>query len=91
MFAGNLKNDGRQMRHGAGGSGGAGLTVSRRSLLGGLGAIAAIGGLTGVDSSQGKSAGSGRTVKGNPLPKGRALRVQPALMYGLEQRKDKTS
>jgi hypothetical protein len=91
MSTGNLKNDGRQMRHGCGSSSGIGFTVSRRSLLGGLGAVAAVGGLTGANSSQGKSMEARRTVKGEPLPKGRALRVQPALMYGLEQRQEKTS
>lgn len=90
MPAGNLKNDGHQM-HGCCGSGGTGFTVSRRGLLGGFGIVAAASGLNGRGSSQGKPAEAVRTVKGEPLPKGRALRVQPALMYSLEPRQEKTS
>ncbi len=91
MRAGNRKDDGCQMRHTCNDSAKAGLAMSRRSLLGGLGAVAAVGGLNAANSSQGKSGQAGRTVKGEPLPKGRALRVQPALMYNLEQRQEKTS
>jgi len=72
-------------------SAGADAAVSRRSLLGGFGVMAAVGGLKGVDTAPGKSVEAGRTVKGQPLPKGRVLRVQPALMYHLEQRQEKTS
>jgi len=65
--------------------------VSRRGFLGGLGAVAATGGFAAAASVQGRDAGGGRAVSGEPLPQGRALRVQPVLMYHLEQRREKTS
>lgn len=65
--------------------------VSRRGFLGGLGAVAAVGGLSVAMSSGGRVAGAVAAVSGQPLPKGRALRVQPALMYHLEQPQEKTS
>ncbi|UCD51540.1 MAG: hypothetical protein JSW27_02695 [Phycisphaerales bacterium] len=65
--------------------------MSRRGFLGGLGAVAAVGGLGVAVSSQGQAAGPASAGPGEPLPKGRALRVQPALMYHLEQRQERTS
>jgi hypothetical protein len=91
MSAENLNNDGCPTGHGCCDRAGADLAVSRRGLLGGFGMVAAVGGLNARDSSAGEPAEAGRTVKGEPLPKGRALRVQPALMYNLEQRQEKTS
>ena len=60
--------------------------VSRRGFLGGLGALATVGGLNAVASQAATPA-----VAGQPLPTGRALRVQPALMYHLEQRREMAS
>ncbi|MEN6425569.1 MAG: sugar isomerase [Phycisphaerales bacterium] len=91
MATGDRKNEDRRMQCGCGESPRKGPALSRRSLLGGLGAVAAVGGLNAVASSQGRSAENGKSVKGQPLPQGRALRVQPALMYSLEQRQEKTS
>ncbi len=91
MSTGNPKNESHQMEHGCRDGTGADFAVSRRSLLGGLGVAAAVGGLKAVDPTQGKSVEAGRAVKGEPLPRGRALRVQPALMYNLERRQEKTS
>jgi hypothetical protein len=91
MCAENPKSDSRPMGYGCCDSGGADPAVSRRSLLGGFGVVAAIGGLERADSAPGKSVAAGRMVKGEPLPRGRALRVQPALMYHLERRQEKTS
>jgi len=68
-----------------------GAGLSRRGFLGGLGAVAAAGGISRSVSLAGAAAGGTRAVAGRPLPKGRALRVQPALMYNLEQRREKTS
>ena len=65
-------------------SGGAG--VSRRGFLGGLGALVTVSGL-GAVASQAVTP----VAAGQPLPKGRALRVQPALMYHLEQRREMAS
>jgi hypothetical protein len=91
MSGENVNNEGRQMGHEGGDGAGADLAVSRRSLLGGFGVMAAVGSLPGAGAAPGKSVAAGRTVKGEPLPKGRALRVQPALMYHLERRQEKTS
>jgi len=91
MLAGNRKNDERQLHQERSDSTATGLPLSRRSLLGGLGAVATVGGLNAVDSSQGRSAEARRTVKGEPLPKGRALRVLPAFMYYLDRHQEKTS
>jgi len=91
MSGANQENKDRHTRHPCGNSAKAGLAVSRRSLLGGLGAVAAVGGLSTAGSAQSTSAETRRMVKGEPLPKGRVLRVQPALMYYLDQRQEKTS
>jgi len=72
-------------------NGNVGAGLSRRGFLGGLGAVAAAGGFSGGVSPAAETAGGTRAVVGRPLPKGRALRVQPALMYHLEQRREKTS
>jgi L-fucose isomerase-like protein len=69
----------------------AGGAVSRRDFLSGLGAVTAAASLSSSAGSPGKRADAGRAVMGEPLPKGRALRIQPALMYNLEQRQEKTS
>jgi L-fucose isomerase-like protein len=69
--------------------GGAG--VSRRDFLGGLGAVTALGSLSGAAGSAERTVHAGRVVSGQPLPKGRALRVQPVLMYNLDGRQEKTS
>ncbi len=69
----------------------AGTGLSRRGFLGGLGAVGAVGSMGAAVSTPGAAAGAGRTTAGQPLPKGRALRVQPALMYHLEQPQEKTS
>ena len=68
-----------------------GRAVSRRGFLGGLGAVAAVGALSVAASSPGRAAGARLAVPGEPLPRGRTLRGQPALMYHLEQRREKTS
>ncbi len=91
MCAENLKGESRPIGYECCDGAGADVAVSRRSLLGGFGVVAAAGGLKAADSAPGKSVAAGRTVKGEPLPKGRALRVQPALMYNLERRQEKTS
>ena len=88
MLGGNSRDDSREVAQAccAGGGG-----VSRRGFLGGLGAVAAVGSLSGAAGPQGKAADTGRAVPGQPLPKGRALRVQPVLMVNLERRQEKTS
>jgi hypothetical protein len=91
MSGENVKDEGRQMGHECCDGAGTDFAVSRRSLLGGFGVVAAVGSLPGADGAPGKPVAAGRTVKGEPLPKGRALRVQPALMYHLERRQEKTS
>ncbi len=91
MSAEHRENESRYAHHGCGDSARASLALSRRSLLGGLGAVAAVGGLNGAGSAQSASAGARQIVKSEPLPKGRPLRVQPALMYYLDQRQEKTS
>jgi hypothetical protein len=65
--------------------------ISRRSFLGGIGAVAAVGGLGVGISSQTSMAAKGQTIPGKPLPLGKKLRVQPALSYHLEQPQGKTS
>ena len=87
MLAGNSR-DNRVVAHVccAGGGG-----VSRRGFLGGLGAVAAVGSVGVAVEAQGKAADAKRAVPGQPLPKGRALRVQPVLMYNLASRQEKTS
>jgi len=62
--------------------------ISRRGLLGGLGAVAVVAGLVRGESAGRKSAA---IAGGQSLPKGRAVRVQPVLMYSLPQRQEKTS
>jgi len=91
MSTGDRKDEDRRMQHICCDNHGTGHAISRRGLLGGLGAVAAVAGLNAAGPSQGQSGQSERPVKGEPLPKGRALRVQPALMYNLEQRQEKTS
>ncbi len=85
------KNEDRRIRHTCCDDHGTGPAISRRGLLGGLGAVAAVAGLNAASPSRGQSRQGGRAVKGQPLPKGRALRVLPALMYNLERRQEKTS
>jgi len=63
--------------------------ISRRGFLGGLGG-AAFGGLTLAASSQARAA-SAPTAALTGLPAGTPLRVKPVLVYGLPQRKEKTS
>jgi len=65
--------------------------VSRRGFLGGLGAVAAVGGFGGGEGARASAAMGRPTAAGEALPKGRAVRVQPVLMYNLEQRQEKTS
>lgn len=65
--------------------------ISRRGFLGGLGAVAAVAGLSGGESTKRKTASGGAAAGGQALPKGRAVRVQPVLMYSLAQRQEKTS
>jgi len=64
--------------------------VSRRGFLGTLGAAAAIGGFAG-EATKGKAATGRPAAAGEALPKGRAVRVQPVLMYNLERPQEKTS
>jgi L-fucose isomerase-like protein len=88
MPGGNSKDDSQEVARAccAGGGG-----VSRRGFLGGLGAVAAVANLSGAVAAQAKATDTGRVVRSQPLPKGRALRVQPVLMYNLERRQEKTS
>ncbi|MGE5293969.1 MAG: sugar isomerase [Solirubrobacterales bacterium] len=65
--------------------------ISRRGLLGGLGAVAAAAALGRGESAQRTAASSAPAAGGQGLPKGRPIRVQPALMYSLAQRQEKTS
>ncbi len=65
--------------------------ISRRGFLGGLGAVAAVAGLGSGESARLKTASGEGVAGGQALPKGRAIRVQPALMYSLAQRQEKTS
>lgn len=64
--------------------------VSRRGFLGGLGALAAAGQWNAAAPSA-NAAADERAAPGQPLPKGRALRIQPVLMVHLEQPRDRTS
>ena len=63
--------------------------VSRRGFLGGLGAMAAAGQWTAAIPSA--NAKEGITAPGEPLPQGRALRIQPVFMVHLEQPRLQTS
>jgi len=49
-----------------------------------------VGGLQAGEAPRGKP-DVGRAIKGQPLPRGRALRVQPVLMYWLDRPQEKTS
>ena len=62
--------------------------ISRRGFLGALGAVAAVTRLARGEAAKQESAS---IAGGQGLPKGRAIRVQPVLMYGLAQRQEKTS
>jgi L-fucose isomerase-like protein len=87
MVNGNSRDDIHEVARVCRGGGG----VSRRGFLGGLGAVTALGSLSAAAGSAEKTTGAGRIVPGRPLPKGRALRVQPVLMYNLDGRQEKTS
>jgi hypothetical protein len=63
--------------------------VSRRGFLGGVGGAAALGGAVLLAASRARAAAN--PVPGTPLPAGAALRVKPALLYALAQRREKTS
>lgn len=65
--------------------------ISRRELLGGLGVAAAAAGLSRVEAAERKTPSDASIAGGQALPKGRPIRVQPALMYSLARRQEKTS
>jgi len=64
--------------------------ISRRSLLGGIGGAAAVGGLAMMAASRTRAAEAGQSA-GSGLPAGAPLKVKPALMYSIPQRREKTS
>ncbi len=64
--------------------------ISRRGLLGGFGGAAAVGGLAMIAATRAKAAETGQPA-GTGLPAGTPLKVKPALMYTLPQRREKTS
>ncbi|MGQ9649037.1 MAG: sugar isomerase [Phycisphaerae bacterium] len=64
--------------------------ISRRSLLGGIGGAAAVGGLAMMAASRARAAEAVQS-DGSGLPVGTPLKVKPALMYSIPQRREKTS
>jgi hypothetical protein len=64
--------------------------LSRRTFLGRVGAAAALSALAGLGAWPLRAVPTG-TVAADPLPFGRRLRVQPLLVYHLDQRREKTS
>jgi hypothetical protein len=65
--------------------------LSRRGFLGGLSAVVGATGLKAATLTSDKAVETRAALAGQPLPKGRPLRVQPVLMYSLEQPREKTS
>jgi hypothetical protein len=64
--------------------------LSRRGFLGGLSGAAALGALAMAPAAEARAAASG-AKKMPGLPPGKPLRVQPVLVYGLPQPREKTS
>ncbi len=64
--------------------------ISRRSLLGGIGGAAAVGGVAMLAASRARAAEAIQSA-GSGLPAGAPLKVKPALMYSIPQRREKTS
>jgi hypothetical protein len=65
--------------------------ISRRSFLGGIGAVATVGGLGMRAPSDADAAAAVQSAQGKALPAGKTIQVQPALSYHLEQPEEKTS
>ena len=88
------KNDGAQARTAVASrgnpSGDSVAGVSRRGFLGGLGGVAVVGGAALLAAADARAAETGQ-APGMALPAGNPLRVKPALVYGLAQRREKTS
>ncbi|NLE60474.1 MAG: hypothetical protein GX616_19185, partial [Planctomycetes bacterium] len=88
----------REINHDSDGKGGArcghlhqhAAGISRRSLLGGLGGAAAVGGVAMLAASRARAAEAIQSA-GSGLPAGASLKVKPALMYSIPQRREKTS
>ncbi|UCG55933.1 MAG: hypothetical protein JSU70_13800 [Phycisphaerales bacterium] len=69
-------------------------SMSRRGFLGGVGAVASLGSIVLATASSKARADEARRlnpISAYPFPQGKTLRVQPALMFSVEQHREKDS